>query len=103
LHVLPLLRMRRSSTPFLEHRAPERLTSNYRNANDPGLLTGGDKGDRTPDLVNAIHALSQLSYIPVLRRGFLLVGACRVKPRGRLGPWRRAWGEHRRGACSRRG
>src|SRR5690606_38268888 len=25
---------------------------------------GGDKGDRTPDLVNAIHALSQLSYIP---------------------------------------
>jgi hypothetical protein len=28
-------------------------------------LSGGDKGDRTPDLVNAIHALSQLSYIPV--------------------------------------
>ena len=28
-------------------------------------LGGGDKGDRTPDLVNAIHALSQLSYIPV--------------------------------------
>src|SRR5687767_9863934 len=27
-------------------------------------LVGGDKGDRTPDLVNAIHALSQLSYIP---------------------------------------
>lgn len=29
-----------------------------------GRLGGGDKGDRTPDLVNAIHALSQLSYIP---------------------------------------
>ena len=27
-------------------------------------LFGGDEGDRTPDLMNAIHALSQLSYIP---------------------------------------
>jgi hypothetical protein len=26
---------------------------------------GGDEGDRTPDLMNAIHALSQLSYVPV--------------------------------------
>ena len=25
---------------------------------------GGDEGDRTPDLMNAIHALSQLSYVP---------------------------------------
>ena len=25
---------------------------------------GGAEGDRTPDLVNAIHALSQLSYGP---------------------------------------
>lgn len=25
---------------------------------------GGDKGDRTPDLMTASHALSQLSYIP---------------------------------------
>ena len=25
---------------------------------------GGAEGDRTPDLVNAIHALSQLSYCP---------------------------------------
>jgi hypothetical protein len=33
----------------------------------PGLiefLAGGAEGDRTPDLVNAIHALSQLSYGP---------------------------------------
>lgn len=27
-------------------------------------LIGGDEGDRTPDLMNAIHALSQLSYVP---------------------------------------
>ena len=27
------------------------------------LISGGE-GDRTPDLVNAIHALSQLSYAP---------------------------------------
>ncbi len=26
---------------------------------------GGDEGDRTPDLCNAIAALSQLSYIPL--------------------------------------
>ena len=25
---------------------------------------GGDKGSRTPDLLNAIQALSQLSYTP---------------------------------------
>ena len=28
-------------------------------------LHGGDKGVRTPDLMTASHALSQLSYIPV--------------------------------------
>ena len=28
---------------------------------------GGDEGDRTPDLMNAIHALSQLSYVPVFK------------------------------------
>ena len=27
-------------------------------------LRSGGEGDRTPDLVNAIHALSQLSYAP---------------------------------------
>src|SRR2546429_7964052 len=30
----------------------------------PTLLVSGGEGDRTPDLVNAIHALSQLSYAP---------------------------------------
>ena len=29
------------------------------------LYDGGDKGARTPDLLNAIQALSQLSYIPI--------------------------------------
>ena len=29
----------------------------------------GDKGTRTPDLVSAIDALSQLSYIPLWRQG----------------------------------
>ena len=33
-------------------------------------LIGGDEGDRTPDLMNAIHALSQLSYVPVLSFAF---------------------------------
>jgi hypothetical protein len=28
--------------------------------------TNGGEGDRTPDLVNAIHALSQLSYAPTI-------------------------------------
>ena len=32
---------------------------------------GGDKGSRTPDLLNAIRALSQLSYTPQWLRCFL--------------------------------
>ena len=44
----------------------------------------GGEGDRTPDLVNAIHALSQLSYAPVIlgpRKAFrrehgILPGRC---------------------------
>ncbi len=31
---------------------------------------GGDEGDRTPDLLTASQALSQLSYAPVTRRYF---------------------------------
>ena len=30
---------------------------------------GGAKGSRTPDLLHAMQALSQLSYGPILRRG----------------------------------
>ena len=33
---------------------------------------GGDEGDRTPDLVNAIQALSQLSYVPEILFSILL-------------------------------
>src|SRR5687767_1040245 len=39
---------------------------------------GGDEGDRTPDLCNAIAALSQLSYVPkinTIRK--MLGGKCR--------------------------
>ena len=31
----------------------------------PRFLLGGDKRDRTADLLNAIQALSQLSYTPI--------------------------------------
>ncbi len=31
------------------------------------IESGGDKRDRTADLLNAIQALSQLSYTPILR------------------------------------
>ena len=29
------------------------------------IFFGGDKGSRTPDLLNAIETLYQLSYIPI--------------------------------------
>ena len=32
------------------------------------MLSGGDKRDRTADLLNAIQALSQLSYTPMWKR-----------------------------------
>ena len=32
------------------------------------IHVGGDEGDRTPDLLTASQALSQLSYAPVTRR-----------------------------------
>ncbi len=32
----------------------------------PVLLTGGAEGNRTPDLLNAIQTLSQLSYNPII-------------------------------------
>ena len=30
------------------------------------IFIGGDKGSRTPDLLNAIETLYQLSYIPII-------------------------------------
>lgn len=32
--------------------------------------SGGDEGDRTPDLLTASQALSQLSYAPVTKRNY---------------------------------
>ena len=32
----------------------------------PAFFIGGGKGNRTPDLLNAIQTLSQLSYTPVI-------------------------------------
>src|SRR5256714_11831562 len=58
-------------------RAPQNLTAHKQGIYHPvsvlqpvchppvGPPDGGE-GDRTPDLVNAIHALSQLSYAPVI-------------------------------------
>ena len=49
------------------------LVSGPPRRNDPrlGVIhnrrgSDGGEGDRTPDLVNAIHALSQLSYAPII-------------------------------------
>ena len=33
--------------------------------NTPSLFRGGDKGSRTPDLLNAIQTRYQLRYIPI--------------------------------------
>ena len=40
------------------------LVYKSREGQNPSLLSGGDKRDRTADLLNAIQALSQLSYTP---------------------------------------
>ena len=58
-------------------RAPPNLTAQWdgiyhprsaldRQAARPSVRPSGGEGDRTPDLVNAIHALSQLSYAPAI-------------------------------------
>ena len=39
-----------------------------RNTEGLCIHDGGDEGDRTPDLLTASQALSQLSYAPVTRR-----------------------------------
>ena len=45
---------------------------------------GGDKRDRTADLLNAIQALSQLSYTPIFGLSKLLAGLAspRQRPAG---------------------
>ena len=44
--------------PFWQRKSPENQWFSG--------LGGGDKRDRTADLLNAIQALSQLSYTPIL-------------------------------------
>ena len=39
-----------------------------------GPFLGGDKRDRTADLLNAIQALSQLSYTPTLLGRYSILG-----------------------------
>ena len=50
-------------------------------------LPGGDKRDRTADLLNAIQALSQLSYTPIclsVSDSFCIIAQLREKSRGNL-------------------
>src|SRR5881628_2939722 len=42
------------------------IGASVRQSDCPTVRPSGGEGDRTPDLVNAIHALSQLSYAPVM-------------------------------------
>ena len=49
------------------------------------IFCGGDKRDRTADLLNAIQALSQLSYTPIfgsLSDSFRIIAYCGEKSRG---------------------
>lgn len=57
--------------PFCDGRRKGFITGRRIQKNKKGLLlqtlvlTGGAEGNRTPDLLNAIQALSQLSYAPI--------------------------------------
>ena len=42
------------------------------------MIFGGAEGDRTPDLMTASHALSQLSYGPNFWRVFNKLNRCRL-------------------------
>ncbi len=64
--------------------------------------SGGDEGDRTPDLLTASQALSQLSYAPVRRSTIRELGRrCKdifgktFRGRGRRSP-AGSWRRHRR-------
>ena len=71
----------------------------------PNIHDGGDEGDRTPDLLTASQALSQLSYAPVRRSTIRELGRrCKdnfgktfrggagvPRPRGRCGRARGVW------------
>jgi hypothetical protein len=70
-----LLRYDCGTEKKLRHDAP--LHPAHQSIVDVGFLGGGAERDRTADLVNAIHALSQLSYGPKFPVG---------KPTGRRRP-----------------
>ena len=58
----------------------QRFSSRYRRNTKSSpirdyFLYGGDKGSRTPDLLNAIQALSQLSYTPILYTNYITIFA----------------------------
>ena len=44
----------------------QKIHANRKVCMDSTFSSGGDKRDRTADLLNAIQALSQLSYTPML-------------------------------------
>ena len=44
------------------------MKKGLRNSEGLSIHDGGDEGNRTPDLLTASQALSQLSYAPVTRR-----------------------------------
>ena len=44
------------------------MKKGLRNSEGLYIHDGGDEGDRTPDLLTASQALSQLSYAPVTRK-----------------------------------
>src|SRR5699024_7899971 len=50
---------------FMHFSEPPRQTNKKRLETEVSSLFGGDKRDRTADLLNAIQALSQLSYTPI--------------------------------------
>ena len=56
------------------------------------LFLGGDKRDRTADLLNAIQALSQLSYTPTSVFGFVCAGpGCRRRCPTASSPFSQWW------------
>ncbi len=52
-----------------EPRAPNAVLLDYPTIRLPDWDPHGGEGNRTPDLVNAIHALSLLSYAPIILGG----------------------------------
>ena len=75
----------REITPIGAQRYPIKKTNH---------LSGGAKGSRTPDLLNAIQALSQLSYgpIPTAAMGFAAQVVTNLLPFGWLDQNRRSYG-----------